>query len=117
MYKGHTVIDADSHIREYWDFDRTYREYIDPAYRDKYEHLSEAVKARQLHPGDVGVSDLLWPRPPGHPLGVYDAFDAPRPEANGAPNRAISNAGKKVDPACHWDPSIRLHDMDVAQVD
>ncbi len=123
MYNGHTVIDSDSHIREYWDFDRTYRDYIDPGYREKYERFSAAVTAHQRHPGDPGVSDLLWPRPAGHPLGVYDAFDTPRSEGpstgsgNGAPNRAVSNAGMKVDPACHWDPSIRLRDMDVAQVD
>jgi hypothetical protein len=29
-YNGHLVVDADCHIREYWDPDRSYREYIDP---------------------------------------------------------------------------------------
>lgn len=119
-YHGHTVIDADSHIREYWDFDRTYRENIDPEYRQKYQRFSEAVKARQRRPGDVGANELLWPGLPGHPMGVYDAFDAPRSERsqdNGAPNRAISNAGREIDPACHWDPAIRLRDMDIAQID
>jgi uncharacterized protein len=114
MYNSHTVIDADSHIREYWDFDRTYVDHIDPAYREKYERFSTAVKARQRYPGDVGVSDLLWPKAPSHPMGIYDAFDVPKSEA---PNRAVSNAGNKVDPACHWEPSIRLKDMDIAQVD
>ncbi len=117
MYNGHTVIDADSHIREYWDFDRTYRDRIDPAYRDKYERFAAAVKARQPRPGAVGVDELLWPKGPRHPLGVYDAFDAPVTDEGASRNRAISNAGRKVDPACHWDPAIRLHDMDAAQVD
>ena len=127
MHNGTTVIDADSHIREYWDIDRTYTDYMDPEYRDKYARFSAAVRARQRHPGDPGLSDLLWPSLPRHPMGVYDAFAVPPdgaapagrqpPAAPAGPNRATSNAGRKVDPACHWDPSIRLHDMDVAQID
>lgn len=119
-YNGHTVIDADSHIREYWDLDRTYKEFIDPTYRAMFESFSAAVKARQHRSGDVGLGELLWPRLPGHPMGVYDAFAAPqgeRSEGNGAPSRAISNAGRDIDPACHWDPTIRVRDMDIAGID
>lgn len=117
MYKGHSVVDADSHIREYWDLDRTYKEFIDPEYREKYERFSAAVKARQQRAGDVGVNQLLWPRLPGHPMGVYDTFDAPKPETERAENRAVSNAGRDIDPSCHWDPSVRLRDMATAQID
>ena len=42
-YNGHLVIDADCHIREYADLDRTFRDNIDPRYREAYERLSEAV--------------------------------------------------------------------------
>lgn len=120
-YLGHLVVDSDSHIREYWDLDRTYKGNMDPEYREMYARLSEAVKAKQKRSGDVGLGDLLWPRLPQHPMGVYDAFAGPRDgpgESNGAgPDRAISNAGVKIDPACHWDPTIRLRDMDTAGVD
>lgn len=51
-YHGHPVIDMDSHIREYWDIDRTYKEYVKPQYREKYELFSAAVKANQRRPGD-----------------------------------------------------------------
>jgi predicted TIM-barrel fold metal-dependent hydrolase len=119
MWNGHLVVDSDSHIREYWDLDRTYKDNIDPAYRQQYARLSEAVRAQQKRAGDVGLGDVLWPRPRPHPMGVYDGFLAPRNgEGNGAgPDRAVSNTGVKIDPACHWDPAIRLRDMDTAGVD
>jgi uncharacterized protein len=120
-YEGHLVVDADCHIREYWDLDRTYKDYIDSQYREEYARLSDAVKARQRRPGDVGLGDLLWPRPPGHPMGIYDAFLAePRegPPANGpAGPPQVTAAGHEIDPACHWDPTVRLRDMDIAGVD
>jgi len=95
--------------------DRTYKEFMDPEYRDTYAQFSAAVKARQQSPGEVGVNNLLWPRLPGHPMGIYDAFAAPRSDGRG--NRAVSNTGQEIDPACHWDPSIRLRDMDTAGID
>lgn len=118
-YNGHPVIDADSHIRQYWDLDRSYKEYMDPAYREKYERFSAATKAQQEGPGDSGFRKLIWPRLPGHPLGVYDAFEAPPRPRPGAPrdSRQVSNNGHEIDPACHWDPSIRLRDMDTAGID
>jgi len=42
-YKGLTVIDADSYIREYVDVARTYWENSDPEFRDVFEKLSSAV--------------------------------------------------------------------------
>jgi predicted TIM-barrel fold metal-dependent hydrolase len=115
-YNGHPVIDADSHIREYWDLDRTYTAYIDPEYRDQWNRFHAAVKGRQSRPGDVGFSELLWPRLPGHPMGVYDGFMAP-PQEERPFDRSTSNAGRKIDPSCHWDPTVRLKDMDTAGVD
>ena len=124
-WNGHPVIDADCHIREYWDLDRTYKDYMDPEYREKYAQFSDAVRSRQRKPGDVGLGDLLWPRPPGHPMGMYDGFTAPKREPRNAGNpnpssignRAITGMGKEIDNACNWDPAIRLADMDVAHVD
>lgn len=120
-YNGHLVVDSDCHIREYWDLDRTYKDNMDPEYREQYARLSEAVKGKQKRIGDVGLGDLLWPRLPEHPMGVYDGFLAPRNGAahsNGAgPNRAVSNMGTEIDPSCNWDPTVRLRDMDTAGVD
>ncbi len=121
MYQGHLVVDSDCHIREYWDFDRTYKDNIDPEYRDQYARLSVAVKAEQKRPGDVGLGNLLWPRPPSHPMGIYDAFLAEpreRRQTNGAAGPLqVTGAGREIDPACHWDPTVRLKDMDTAGVD
>ena len=121
-YNGQAVIDTDAHIREYWDLDRTYKEHMDPAYREKYEQFSRAVKAHQRRPGDVGLGDVLWPRLPGHPMGVYDGFTAQPPEraaGNGdrIPNRAITGRGVEIDNSCNWDPAVRLRDMDTAGID
>ena len=79
-YNGLTVIDADSHIREYVDVDRTYREHIDPKYRAAFEQLSGAVAKRR----DVGLPTDLFMHPQAiiepsdeyRPLGVYDTFGA-----------------------------------------
>ncbi|MEA2642773.1 MAG: uncharacterized protein QOF51_4167 [Chloroflexota bacterium] len=121
-YHGHRVIDMDSHVREYWDLDRTYQDYIDPQYRETYAQFSAAVKARQRWVGDVGLGPVLWPLPPAHPLGAYDAFAVERDlraPANGAPERnpAGTHLGHVIDPACNWDPAVRLRDMDQADVD
>lgn len=122
MYNGTPVIDTDSHIREYWDLDRTYRATIDPEYREQYERFSAATRARQRHPGDVGFGELLWGRRPARPLGVYDAFEyTPEPPAvvSGITEKGqqITQVGAEVNPACHWDPAIRLRDMDTANID
>jgi hypothetical protein len=115
-YDGHAVIDADSHIREYWNLDRTYGDYIDPEYREHYKQLSEAVRARQRPGmGDVGLN-FIWPLPaPRHPMGIYDSFLAP-PEGE-APSRVLTTSGIEIDHSCNWDPAIRLRDMDTAQID
>jgi hypothetical protein len=53
-YNGHLVIDMDSHIRQYWDLDRTYKEYMDPKYRETYRQFSEAANSLKRRPGDRG---------------------------------------------------------------
>src|SRR5688500_556816 len=109
-YHGHTVIDADCHIRQYWDLDRSYKEYMDPEYRDQYQRFSDAVRAVSRGPGDSGFRTLIWPSLPTHPLGVYDTWEGPPQKArstNQYDGRQISGNGVEIDPACHWDPSIR----------
>lgn len=110
-YKGDVVIDMDSHIREYVDLDRTYKEHIDPAYREKYERLSAAVASRQQRPGEqvlfMRPDAVVGPVPARRPLGVYDTFERLQGSVPHPP----------IDPACNWDPAIRLRDMDTAGID
>ena len=121
-YNGHVVIDMDSHIRQYWDLDRTYKEYMAPEYRETYLRFSQAARALTQRAGDRGFSEFLWPALPTRPLGVYEAYEA---QANGsspseqaiAGDRASTNAGVRIDPACNWDPAIRRRDMETAGVD
>jgi predicted TIM-barrel fold metal-dependent hydrolase len=125
-YNGHTVIDADSHIYQFWDMDRSYKPYIDPGYREKYERFNAAALARTRFPGDSPFPDLVWPEPSQHVMGVYDTFDAPDTgarersrggTATGAAHRQVLSGGREVDPACNWDPAVRLADMDKAGID
>jgi uncharacterized protein len=121
-YNGHVVIDMDSHIRQYWDLDRTYKDNIEPQYRETYQRFSQAARALKQRAGERGFSEFLWPALPKRPLGVYEAFEV---DANGGSHsehansgdRAATNAGVRIDPACNWDPAIRLRDMDTAGVD
>jgi predicted TIM-barrel fold metal-dependent hydrolase len=119
-YNGHTVIDSDCHIRQYWDLDRSYKQYVDPEYREQYDRFSSAVQDVSRGAGDSGFRKLIWPSLPGHRMGVYDAFEAPAapPREQSDPDgRQVSNEGVEIDPACHWDPAIRLRDMDTAGID
>jgi aminocarboxymuconate-semialdehyde decarboxylase len=117
-YQGYLVIDMDSHIRQYWDLDRTYKENIAPQYRDTYARFSAAAGELKQRAGDRGFSEFLWPSLPSRPLGVYEAYEVP---ANGGArtesDRASTNAGVRIDPACNWDPAVRLRDMDTASID
>ena len=115
-YNGHIVIDMDSHIRQYWDLDLTYKENMDPEYRETYRRFSETSKAHQRRPGERCFSEFLWPRPLTRPLGVYETFEAEDARAVAA-SRSSTSAGVEIDPACNWDPAIRLRDMDVAGID
>ncbi len=121
-YNGHRVIDMDSHIRQYWDLDRTYKEHMEPKYRETYRRFSGAAQSLMRRPGDRGFSELLWPALPIRPLGVYDAYEVqetgnPLSEAAVSVDRAATSAGTRIDPACNWDPAIRLRDMETAAVD
>lgn len=119
-YNGHLVVDADCHIREYWDLDRTYKEYMDPKYREKYERFSEAVRGAQRRPGDVGFGPV-YSHPPLRPLGIYETFELHRGGGPGdggfAGNRTLISNGRQIDPACNWDPAYRMRDMDEAGID
>jgi predicted TIM-barrel fold metal-dependent hydrolase len=121
-YNGHSVIDMDSHIRQYWDLDRTYKNFIEPKYKDKYLQFSAMARDLKQRAGDRGFSEFLWPSLPSRPLGVYGPYEI---QSNGqlhgdqsaSSDRAATNAGVRIDPACNWDPTFRLRDMDTAAVD
>lgn len=112
-YNGHSVIDMDCHIFEGWDLDRTFKDNMDPEYREKYAEFSHAVQGSS-------IGGLLWPRQPAKPLGVFDSFAGPRTvggnayQAHGSPN---TSRGMEIDPACNWDAEVRLRDMDKAGID
>ena len=114
-FNGHTVVDADSHIREYIDVDRTYREHIDPEYREPFKKLSAAV-AKRREAGQstdlfMGPNAIIEPSDEWRPLGVYDTFGAERPAA---PRLSRET---RIPREVNWDPSIRLKDMDQAGID
>jgi len=116
-YQGHPVVDMDSHIREYEEFERSYGPYIDPAYREQYEALAQAITARQALPGELVLfmnsRAVLSPTPPRRPLGLSDYFPIDRPNPQGS----ALGQDVEVDRSCNWDPTIRLKDMDIANVD
>jgi len=116
-YQGHPVVDMDSHIREYEDFERTFGPHMDPAYREPYERLARAITARQGLPGEqvlfMNSRAVLAPTPPRRPLGVADIFPVDRPQPQGS----ALGQDVEVDRACNWDPAIRLADMDTAAID
>ena len=122
-YSGHLVIDMDCHIYQAWDLDRTYKDNVAPEYRERYTRFSEAVRAAQRRPGDPGFAELFWPRVPNvlvptRPLGVYDAYEVREDTGRDLRiRRAILHDGTEIDPACNWDPDIRVQDMDTADVD
>lgn len=117
-YNGSVVIDTDSHIREYWELDRTYKDTIEPAYRETYTQFSEVVRGQQRQPGDVGLAQLFWPRTKARPYGVFEAFEAANgAERSGRYDPTGTSRGYNIDPSCNWDPSIRLADMAKANVD
>ena len=120
-YNGHVVVDSDCHLREYWELDRTYKETMDPEYREKYAWFSAAVRSRQAKPGDVGFTPLFWPRHPDRPLGLDEAFELADPalpqDRPDRPAPTVTGRGYDIDPTCNWDPSIRLRDMEAAGVD
>ncbi len=111
---GNIVIDMDSHIREYVDVDRTYREYLDPAYRESFERLSLAVAKQR----ESGLTPSLFMRPysiietsnESRPLGFYDMFGM-------EPSPPAPSEGPGIPREVNWDPSIRLADMDRASID
>jgi len=122
-YNGHTVVDMDSHFREYTDVDRTYGGYIDPEYRESFERLSLAVAKRR----EAGRTTALFmdpqaiiePSDESRPLGVYDTFGLPQERRVGRSKEEsrISSDREPVRRDVHWDPSIRLEDMDRAAID
>ncbi len=119
---GHIVVDMDSHIREYEDVDRTYGPYIDPKYRASFEQLSQAVAQRReagrptalfMHP-----EAIIVPSDAPRPLGVSDTFGVNQTRRVSTKAEERTDRGREPVPReVHWDPGIRLKDMDRAGVD
>jgi uncharacterized protein len=114
-YNGFTVVDADSHFREYLDVDRTYRDNIDPQYRESFAKLSTAVAKRREAglPTDLfmGPLAIIEPSDEWRPLGVYDTFGAERP------TQTRLTRETPIPREVNWEPLIRLRDMDRAGID
>ena len=47
-------------------------------------------------------------------MGVYDSFEV---DGTAGGRTAATNDGLEIDPACNWDPAVRLRDMDTANID
>src|SRR5688572_826919 len=113
-YNGHPVIDTDTHIREYVDLDRTYKDYMDPEYREVYEGLSRAVAKRKEAglPASLFMNPLaiIEPSSEARPLGVHDTYGLDRlPRSGTGTQQSVVEV--------NWDPQLRVADMDKAQVD
>jgi predicted TIM-barrel fold metal-dependent hydrolase len=122
-WNGYKVIDMDSHIVER--VDRDYGDYIDPAYREAYQHLCDGV-ARQHAAGHRyslfgSRTSVIEPIETGRPLGGRDTF--------GLTQRSSMSGGRTafppgrltplppIRPEVSWDVKARLEDMDRALVD
>jgi predicted TIM-barrel fold metal-dependent hydrolase len=121
-YNGHLVVDMDSHFREYEDVDRTYTDYINPGYREPFERLSQAVRSRR----EAGQTTALFmdpraiiePADEGRSLGLHDTFGLRRePRVRTKAEGRVSAKREPVRRDVHWDPTIRLEDMDRANID
>ena len=94
-WNGHTVVDMDAHIRER--ADRFYLDYLDPAYREPYQRLCEAV-ARQEKKGDRYAlfgsrTAIVEQIETGRALGVRDTFGLTGALGDGArPHRVPARA-------------------------
>ena len=69
----------------------------------------------------MGFTPLFWPRDPDRPLGLDEAFELADPALpQERPQQlppTVTGRGYDIDPTCNWDPSIRLRDMEVPDVD
>ncbi len=134
-WKGHLVLDADSHVYERADV--TYRDYIDPDFREPYDLLCRAIK-RQADSGQRYAlfetrDAVVEPFDGGLPLGVHQTFGltpqggggSPRPQTSLSPRGGEgegegtgTESGDHVPPLeVNWDPGARSQAMDRAGID
>ena len=122
-WNGHPVIDLDAHIVER--ADRFYGDYIDPAYRDAYQRLCDAV-ARQTQGGGAyslfgSRTSIIEPVEAGRPLGVRDTFGLTQRSGMEGGRKAFppgrADALPPIRPEVSWDVAARLEDMDRGQID
>src|SRR2546426_9547100 len=122
-WNGELVIDLDSHVVER--VDRFYQDYIDPAYRDTYGQLCDAV-AQQTKAGHRyslfgSRTSVVEPIETGRPLGVRDTFGMTRRSDMEGGRKAFppgrSDALPPIRAEASWDVKVRIEDMDKAMVD
>ena len=122
-WNGSPVIDLDSHIVER--ADRFYGDYLDPAYREAYGQLCEAIK-RQNDSGNAyslfgSRHSIIEPVEAGRPLGRRDTFGLTRRSSMEGSRLAFppgrTDPLPAIRPEVSWDAKMRVEDMDRAQVD
>ena len=122
-WNGYPVIDMDAHIEE--QPERMYQDHIDPAFRDAYQRLCEAIDGQGRRSDDAGLfgsrTSIVENVETGRPLGVQDTF--------GLSARANLEGGRRafpperteplpeIRPEVSWDVGARLENMDRALVD
>ena len=85
---------------------------MDPEYQQRYAEFSAAVHANQRRDGDVGFEAFYTP-PTLRPLGATDSYTVPK--VPGAARQPSS--GTYIDPACNWDPALRINHFDQVDID
>ena len=121
-WNGGKVIDMDTHVYERPD--KMYGNYIDPAYREPYQQLCEAIEKQAAEGHNYSLFGtrhaVIEPFEAGRPLGIYDTFGLSRQRGSG--KRVIKDRGSAVitepiRPEVSWDAKARLEDMDKAAID
>jgi predicted TIM-barrel fold metal-dependent hydrolase len=120
-WNGCTVVDVDTHVYE--KPEKMYRDYMDPAYKEPYELLCQAIEKSQKERGSAALFGhryaVVAPIEAGRPLGVHDTFGMSGVRGSG---KRIMKAerpveGEPIRSEVSWDPKARLEDMDRALTD
>lgn len=120
-WNGYKVIDLDTHVYE--KPEKMYRDYMDPAYKEPYDLLCQAIEKQQKERGSAALFGhryaVIAPIEAGRPLGVQDTFGMSGQRGSG---KRIMKAERPVEvepirPEVSWDAKARLEDMDRALTD
>jgi predicted TIM-barrel fold metal-dependent hydrolase len=118
-WNGNLVVDMDSHVYE--EADVSYRDYMDPEFREPYERLCTAI-ARQRAAGQpyslfMSRHAIMEPADELRPLGMQDTFGLV-PERRPLNVEGAETARREpIRREVNFDAVPRLEDMDRAQID